>query len=115
MTSIGETVREMLESVPGLVAVVVIDSDGIPIAVEGEIGMEPEDLGAMLASAFQCYQALGEGLGAYHCELVIAEFDTLNLAQQMMPRGSLILFAQKAAPLGVIRDTEACAGNGSHR
>lgn len=103
MTSIGETVKEILESVPGLVGVAVIDSDGIPIAIEGEIGMESEDLGAMLASAFQCYQALGEGLGKFRCELVMAEFDTMNLAQQTMPRGSLILIAKKEAPLGVIR------------
>jgi hypothetical protein len=65
--------------------------------------MEPEDLGAMLASAFQCYQALGDGLGQYYCELVTAEFDGLNVAQQMMPRGSLILVAEKSSPMGVIR------------
>lgn len=103
MKNIGEMVRSILESVPGLMAVVVIDSDGIPIALEGKIDMAPEDLGAMLASAFQCYQSLGDGLGQFYCELVTAEFDGLNVAQQMMPRGSLILIAEKSAPMGVIR------------
>ncbi len=103
MKNIGEMVRSILESVPGLMAVVVIDSDGIPIALEGKIEMAPEDLGAMLASAFQCYQSLGDGLGQFYCELVTAEFDGLNVAQQMMPRGSLILIAEKSAPMGVIR------------
>jgi hypothetical protein len=65
--------------------------------------MEPEDLGAMLASAFQCYQALGDGLGQFYCELVTAEFDGISIAQQMMPRGSLILIAEKSSPMGVIR------------
>jgi len=60
-------------------------------------------LGAMLASAFQCYQALGDGLGQFYCELVTAEFDGINVCQQMMPRGSLILVAEKASPMGVIR------------
>jgi predicted regulator of Ras-like GTPase activity (Roadblock/LC7/MglB family) len=103
MKNIAELVKGMLESVPGLRAVVVIDSDGIPIAMEGKIEMEPEDLGAMLASAFQCYQALGDGLGQFYCELVTAEFDGLNVAQQMMPRGSLILVAEKSTPMGVVR------------
>jgi predicted regulator of Ras-like GTPase activity (Roadblock/LC7/MglB family) len=103
MKSIGEMIRGMLDSVPGLIAAVVIDSDGIPIAMEGKIDMEPEDLGAMLASAFQCYQALGDGLGQFYCELVTAEFDGINVAQQMMPRGSLILVAEKSSPMGVVR------------
>ncbi len=103
MKNIGDMVRNMLDSVPGLKAAIVIDSDGIPIAMEGDIGMEPEDLGAMLASAFQCYQALGDGLGQFYCELVTAEFDGINVAQQMMPRGSLILVAEKSSPMGVIR------------
>lgn len=111
MKSISETVRSILESVPGLKAAVVIDSDGIPIALEGDINMEPEDLGAMLASAFQCYQALGDGLGQFYCELVTAEFDGLNVAQQMMPRGSLVLVAEKTSPMGVIR---MAAKNGRH-
>jgi predicted regulator of Ras-like GTPase activity (Roadblock/LC7/MglB family) len=103
MKSVAETIRSMLESVPGLRAVVVIDSDGIPIAIEGHVEMEPEDLGAMLASAFQCYQALGDGFGQFYCELVTAEFDGISIAQQMMPRGSLILIAEKSSPMGVIR------------
>ncbi|MEW6137016.1 MAG: roadblock/LC7 domain-containing protein [Thermodesulfobacteriota bacterium] len=103
MKTVAETIRNMLESVPGLRAVVVIDSDGIPIAIEGRVELEPEDLGAMLASAFQCYQALGDGLGQFYCELVTAEFDGISIAQQMMPRGSLILIAEKSSPMGVIR------------
>jgi predicted regulator of Ras-like GTPase activity (Roadblock/LC7/MglB family) len=103
MKTVAETIRSMLESVPGVRAVVVIDSDGIPIAIEGDVQMEPEDLGAMLASAFQCYQALGDGLGQFYCELVTAEFDGISIAQQMMPRGSLILIAEKSSPMGVIR------------
>ena len=103
MKSISKMVKEILSAVPGLKAAVVIDVDGIPIAIEGEIHMEPEDLGAMLASAFQCYQALGDGLGQFYCEFVIAEFDGIHVAQQMMPRGSLVLVAEKSSPLGVIR------------
>lgn len=103
MKNIGELLRGVLESIPGLMAAAVIDSDGIPIALEGKVDMEPEDLGAMLASAFQCYQALGDSLGQFYCELVTAEYDGLNIAQQMMPRGSLILIADKAFPMGVMR------------
>jgi predicted regulator of Ras-like GTPase activity (Roadblock/LC7/MglB family) len=103
MKSISEIVKGLLESVVGLKAVAVIDSDGIPIAIQGDVDMEPEDLGAMLASAFQCYQALGDGLGQFYCEVVTAEFDGINVAQQMMPRGSLILIASKTTPMGVVR------------
>jgi len=103
MKNVTDIIKSMLDSVPGLLAAIVIDSDGIPIAIEGSVDMEPEDLGAMLASAFQCYQALGDGLGQFYCELVTAEFDGVNVAQQMMPRGSLVLVAEKSSPMGVIR------------
>lgn len=111
MRNIAEAVKSMLENVPGLRAVVVIDSDGIPIAMEGDISMEPQDLGALLASAFQCYQALGDSLAQCYCKLVTAEYDGLNVAQQMMPRGSLILIADKSLPMGVVRVT---ANTGRH-
>lgn len=103
MKIIAETVRMILDSLPGLKAAVVIDSDGIPIAIEGSMDIEPEDLGALLASAFQCYQSIGDSLGQCYCKMVTAEFDGMNIAQQMMPRGSLILFAEKNVPVGVIR------------
>jgi predicted regulator of Ras-like GTPase activity (Roadblock/LC7/MglB family) len=103
MNNISDIAKNMLESVPGLKALVVIDSDGIPLAIEGDLDLEPEDVGAMLASGFQCYQALGDGLGQYYCEMLTAEFDEMNVVQQMMPRGSLILFADKSSPMGVIR------------
>ena len=95
----------MMENVTGLRAAIVIDSDGIPIAMEGNIEMEPQDLGALLASAFQCYQALGDSLTQCYCKMVCAEYDGLNVVQQMMPRGSLILIAEKDLPMGVIRLT----------
>ena len=94
-----------MENVTGLRAAIVIDSDGIPIAMEGNIEMEPQDLGALLASAFQCYQALGDSLNQCYCKMVCAEYDGLNVAQQMMPRGSLILIAEKSLPMGVVRLT----------
>ncbi|MBM3302588.1 MAG: roadblock/LC7 domain-containing protein [Deltaproteobacteria bacterium] len=103
MRTIAETIVGMLDSVPGLKAVVVIDSDGIPVTVDCDIDMEPDDLGAVLASAFQCYQSLGEGLGQFCCELVTAGFDGVNVAQHLMPRGALILIAEKSAPMGVVR------------
>lgn len=103
MKSISKIIKGLLESVSGLRAVAIIDSDGIPIAIEGSVDMEPEDLGALLASAIQCYQALGDGLGQFYCEVVTAEFDGIKVAQQMMPRGSLILIAEKTTPMGVIR------------
>ncbi len=103
MKKIAETVRALLDSTPGLLAAIVIDSDGIPIAMEGDVQMEPQDLGVLSASAFQCYQALGDGLSQCYCKLVTAEYDGLNVAQQMMPRGSLILIAEKSLPIGVVR------------
>ena len=103
MHNINEIVGKMLDHVSGLKAVVVIDGDGIPLSIEGHLDMEPEDLGAVLASGFQCYQSLGDGMGQYYCRTVSAEFDELNMVQQMMPRGSLILFAEKSCPMGVIR------------
>jgi predicted regulator of Ras-like GTPase activity (Roadblock/LC7/MglB family) len=105
MKNISETIRSLMENVTGLRAAIVIDSDGIPIAMEGNIEMEPQDLGALLASAFQCYQALGDSLSQCYCKMVCAEYDGLNVAQQMMPRGSLILIAEKSLPMGVVRLT----------
>ncbi len=101
MKSIGEMIRACWIASPGLIAAVVIDSDGSPLLWKVRSTWSPKILGAMLASAFQCYQALGDGLGQFYCELVTAEFDGINVAQHMMPRGSLILVAEKSSPIGV--------------
>jgi predicted regulator of Ras-like GTPase activity (Roadblock/LC7/MglB family) len=103
MSTVSEVVKDLLQNVPGLVGVVAIDIDGIPIALEGDLGLPPEHIGAMLASIHKCCLALGDGLGQFYVESFMAEYDQLKFVQYMMPRGCLIVIATKSAPLGLVR------------
>lgn len=103
MNNLNEIVQEMVDQVPGVVGVLLIDIDGIPVAVAGEFDLDPYDLGAILATCHQSYNILGEDLGQFWIESIIAEYDDLKLVQHRMPRGSLVVVAEKATPLGLIR------------
>lgn len=103
MNSVERIVHDMLDQVPGIVAVVLIDGDGIPVAWAGEFGMSPDSLGATLAASYTCYAALGEDLGQFHTDSLMVEYDDLKLVQHRMPRGTLAIVAEKSAPLGLIR------------
>lgn len=103
MNRVNEIVQQMVDDVPGVVGVLLIDIDGIPVALAGEFELDPYDLGAILATCHQSYNILGEDLGQFWIESIIAEYDDLKLVQHRMPRGSLVVVAEKATPLGVIR------------
>jgi len=103
METIEDVSAEMMKNCPGLIGMLVIDSDGIPVTLAGEFDMPAEHLGAMLASCFQMYQKLGEGMGQFYVKSNITEYDEIKVVQHMMPRGSLVLVAQTSAPLGLIR------------
>lgn len=103
METIDDVAKQMMTNCPGLIGVLVIDSDGIPVTLAGEFDLPPEHLGALLASCFQMYQQLGEGLGQFYVKSNTTEYDDIKIVQHMMPRGSLVLVAEASAPLGVIR------------
>jgi predicted regulator of Ras-like GTPase activity (Roadblock/LC7/MglB family) len=100
---VGEVAQGILDGVPGLVGVVAIDIDGIPVALQGDFDLPAEHIGAMLASVYKCCQALGDGFGQFYVESFTVEYDQIKLVQYMMARGCLVLVAKKATPLGVIR------------
>jgi len=103
VSNVQKVVHDIREKVPEVVGVALIDSDGIPIAWSGEFDLAPYDLGAVLAASHTCYAALGEDLGQIEAQNIMVEYDNLKLVHYRMPRGSLVLLAEKHAPLGVIR------------
>jgi predicted regulator of Ras-like GTPase activity (Roadblock/LC7/MglB family) len=103
MTDLRQIVENMVEHVPGVVGVLLTDSDGLPVASSGEFDLDPYDLGAIVSACHQSYQILGQDLGQFWVESIMAEFDDLKLVQHRMPRGVLVVVAEKEAPLGVIR------------
>jgi predicted regulator of Ras-like GTPase activity (Roadblock/LC7/MglB family) len=103
MNTVERIVHDMVDQVPGVIGVVLIDGDGIPMAWAGELGTSPDDLGATLAASYTCYASLGEDLGQFHTDSLMVEYDDLKLVQQRMPRGTMAIVAEKSAPLGVIR------------
>jgi predicted regulator of Ras-like GTPase activity (Roadblock/LC7/MglB family) len=103
MSRILEIVNGITEDVPGVVGVLLIDADGLPVAAAGDFDLDPYDLGAIVAACHQSYHVLGQDLGQFWVDSIIAEFDDLKLVQSRMPRGILAVVAEKSAPLGVIR------------
>jgi predicted regulator of Ras-like GTPase activity (Roadblock/LC7/MglB family) len=103
MEEVQTIVRDIMRNVPEVVGAVLIDSDGIPIAWDGRFDLAPNDLGAILAASYTCYSALGADLGQMTTKSIMVEYDDLKLVHYQMPRGSLVLVAERDAPLGVIR------------
>jgi predicted regulator of Ras-like GTPase activity (Roadblock/LC7/MglB family) len=102
MSELEEALRS-LQNVPGVISAVLVDADGIPLAEVGEFDLPVEDLGAILAACFESLDNLGRGMGEFYVESIIAEYSQTKLVQQKMPRGTLIVLAEKLAPVGVIR------------
>jgi len=99
---IKEVLDDILTNVPGVVGAILIDIDGIPMAISGRFELPPEELGAFLAACFSTYVQLGGDLGQ-KLSTIITEYNDLKLYQLGMPRGGLIIVASKEAYLGMIR------------
>lgn len=102
MLEIKDVIDGILERVPGVIGVILIDIDGIPIEIAGNFEMKPEDLGALLAACYNSYAQVGLELGR-NLENIIVEYGDLKLCQSSMPRGLLTIVAGKDSYLGMIR------------
>ncbi len=47
MAGIGDIVDNMVKEIPGVMAAIFIDKDGIPLATAGELNFDSYDLGAI--------------------------------------------------------------------
>ncbi|MFC1833111.1 roadblock/LC7 domain-containing protein [Thermodesulfobacteriota bacterium] len=104
MNHVRETVNGIAAKIDEVLGVILLDKDGIPVAWSGGLfDMEPDDLGAVLAASYTCYAALGEDFGQFRTESIMVEYDNVKLVHYQMPSGSLVMVAEKTAPLGVMR------------
>lgn len=102
MIKIQDVISEIIKKVPGVVGVILLDIDGIPIEIAGQFDMKPEDLGALLAACYNSYGQVGMELGQ-KLDSIIVEYGNLKLCQNSMPRGLLTIIASKESYLGMIR------------
>ena len=102
MPTIKEILNAIIQRVPGVVGVILIDIDGIPIEVAGRFDMNQEDLGALLATCYRSYEQVGHDMGQ-PLRSIIVEYNDLKLCQSSMPRGLLTIVAGKDSYLGMIR------------
>ncbi|MBN1348048.1 roadblock/LC7 domain-containing protein [candidate division KSB1 bacterium] len=99
---INDVLDEVLQNAPGVIGAILIDVDGIPICISGRFELPAEELGALLAACFTSYAQVGADLGQ-ELSTVMTEYKNLKLYQVGMPRGGLIIIADKNAYLGMIR------------
>jgi predicted regulator of Ras-like GTPase activity (Roadblock/LC7/MglB family) len=102
MPNIKEILNGIIQRVPGVAGVILIDIDGIPIEIAGRFDMNQEDLGALLATCYRSYETVGRDLGQ-PLRSIIVEYNDLKLCQTSMPRGLLTILAGKDSYLGMIR------------
>jgi len=102
MPTIKEILNAIIQRVPGVVGVILIDIDGIPVEVAGRFDMNQEDLGALLATCYRSYEQVGHNMGQ-PLRSIIVEYNDLKLCQSSMPRGLLTIVAGKDSYLGMIR------------
>jgi len=94
MLKIQDVIGDIIRKVPGVVGVILLDIDGIPIEIAGQFDMKPEDLGALLAACYNSYGQVGMELGQ-KLDSIIVEYGNLKLCQNSMPRGLLTIIANK--------------------
>lgn len=99
---IKDVLDDILQNAPGVIGSILIDVDGIPICISGRFELPAEELGALLAACFTSYAQVGADLGQ-ELSTVMTEYKNLKLYQIGMPRGGLIIIADKDAYLGMIR------------
>ncbi|MFW6128942.1 MAG: roadblock/LC7 domain-containing protein [Candidatus Aminicenantaceae bacterium] len=102
MSRIKDVINGILDRAPGVIGVILIDIDGIPIEIAGNFDMKAEDLGALLAACYNSYAQVGLELGQ-NLDNIIVEYNDLKLCQSSMPRGLLTIIAGKDSYLGMIR------------
>jgi predicted regulator of Ras-like GTPase activity (Roadblock/LC7/MglB family) len=103
MTGIREIVNDMVNEIPGIMAAIFIDKDGIPLCKAGELKFDSYDLGAIGAVCLESCQILGGDLGQFWIENVIIEFDDMKVIQYPTAAGAMLILAYKSADTEVIR------------
>jgi len=103
MTGLGDIVQEMVKEVPGIMAIIFVDKDGIPLASAGDFKFDSYDLGAIGAVCLESCQILGGDLGQFWIENVIIEFDDLKVIQCPTATGAMLILADKYADVDAIR------------
>jgi len=99
---IKELLNEFFEKANGIVSVILIDIDGIPIESMGRFDLPPDDIGALMSASLLSYKQVGNEFGQ-NLQNIMVEYDNLKLYQIQMARGVLIIIADKEAFLGLIR------------
>jgi predicted regulator of Ras-like GTPase activity (Roadblock/LC7/MglB family) len=103
MRGMGEVVYGMVKEVPGMMAVIFIDKDGIPLVSAGEFDFDSYDLGAIGAACLESCQILGGDLGQFWIENVIIEFDDWKVFQCPTDTCAMLILANKCADVDAIR------------
>jgi hypothetical protein len=79
MRGMGEILYGIVKEVPGTMAVIFIDKDGIPLVSAGKFDFDSYDLGSTGAARLESRQILVGDLGQLWIENVIIEFDDLKV------------------------------------
>jgi len=103
MSGLEDVVQGMVKDVPGIMAIIFVDKDGIPLVSAGELKFDSYDLGAIGAVCLESCQILGGDLGQLWIENVIIEFDDLRVVQYPVATGAMLILANKRADIDAIR------------
>jgi predicted regulator of Ras-like GTPase activity (Roadblock/LC7/MglB family) len=103
MSGLEDIVQEMVKDVPGIMAIIFVDKDGIPLVSAGDLKFDLYDLGAIGAVCLESCQILGGDLGQLWIENVMIEFDDMRVVQYPVAAGAMLILASKRADIDVIR------------
>ena len=103
MKKAQDILAEMLEAVPDIKNAVLLDIDGIPLAIAGTMNLHPDELGALLAATCRSYLIIGEDMGQGDFNQIVVNYQDVKLFQFGMARSSLALIAAADVAMSVIR------------
>ena len=98
------TIRDVVDAFArrdGVEAVIILGSDGLPIASRTPAGVDPEALAALIPSVLRACNQLGSSAGSGALEMGVLEFEgRAAVVSNLTPEAKLLVLAAPHANIG---------------
>ncbi|MFX0138767.1 MAG: hypothetical protein ACFFDN_34320 [Candidatus Hodarchaeota archaeon] len=93
---IKDVLKEIFRHESGVICVILVDTDGIPVSFYGNFELPLEDLGAILKICYSSYSVVGIDLDQ-QIKNIVTEYTKIKIYQTGVGKYELIIFAKRDA------------------
>lgn len=103
-SNLKDTIDKFLKKVPGIIGLILIDLDGMPIYVNGRFDISISKLSATAATCFACAVQIGKKIDQ-SLTTILAEYESIKIYQLGLNIGAqLIIFTKtKESQFGMLK------------